>query len=134
MRAVVYLLFAACVLSSSHAAEVIRKPGSYASPGGTTSLKISDSPIPKAVFVHVHPDGKKTSVDVLLSPKDAWACLIQDEWTLWVYRKEDGFVRAVTILPPEEGGQFRASAKRVSIESEREAIPPELRAVINEKK
>jgi len=130
MKPIIHLIFAACVVSSAFASGVIQKPGSYTSPQKTTSLQISDSPTPKAVFTFVHPDGMKTSVDLILSRDGAWACLLKDETTLWVYRKEDSFVRAISIFPPQAGEQIRTSTRKIEIESEMEAIPAELRSII----
>jgi hypothetical protein len=134
MKILIPALLATLVATSVSAADVIRKPGLYTSPNGTTSLRISDSEIPKAVFTYVHEDGKKTSSQILLSPGSAWACWLQDEWTVWTYRAEDSFVLAITIIPPEEGAQFRTASRKVSIADEFDAIPAELRAVIKEKK
>lgn len=132
MKLLITTALAAFLAASAYAAEVIRKPGLYTSPQSTTSLHISDAEIPKAVFTYVHADGKKTSSQFSLSPGGKWACWIQDEWTLWVYRAEDSFVLAITILPPKEGAQFRTATRKVSITEELDAIPAELRTIIKQ--
>jgi hypothetical protein len=131
MKTAIIPIFAAFAFASSLTASVIEKSGSYRSASGTTSLQISDAEVAVAKFIHVTPDGRKTQSEAILGANGTWACLFEGEWTIWIYKRGESFVRAITIIPPEdEKLQFRKSIQKVYIAKEAETIPTELRALL----
>ena len=131
MKQPIRLALAFLAAAASLAADIIQKPGVYRPKDGTTTLRISDSEVAAAKFEHITSDGRKTQSEATLGEAGTWACVLEGEWTVWIYQKENDSVRAITILPPEDGKlEFRTSIRKVSISEEIESIPAELRAVI----
>jgi hypothetical protein len=131
MKKPIKLTLVFLTLTASLAADVIQKSGVYNPKGGSTTLRISDSETAVAKFEHVTPDGRKTQSEAVLGEAGTWACFLEGEWTVWIYEKGKDSIRAITILPPENGKlEFRTSIRRVSISEETQSIPAELRSVI----
>lgn len=112
--------------------QVIRSPGQYQSPGKSTSLLITADENPKATFSHVGVDGRVTKSETHLGQSDQWACLIEDELTLWVYRGADS-VLTITIVPGSEDKlEFTTSNRIYELATERGAIPKLLLSAIEQ--
>lgn len=112
--------------------QVIRSPGQYQSPGKATSLRISTDENPQATFSHVGVDARVTKSEIRLGQSNKWACLIEDEMTLWVYRGGET-VLTITIVPGSADRlDFTTSNRIYDLATERSAIPKPLLSAIEE--
>ncbi len=118
--------------SESAMPRVIRSPGQYQSPKNSTSLRISADENPKATFSHTGVDGRVTKAQILLDGSSKWACYIEGEMTLWVYRGGDTIL-AITIVPGSDDKLDFITSKRIyNLATELNEIPRPLVDVIRQ--